>query len=62
MASPHAQPSWAQLVAVGVHGGITGASHWKGVTMPQYSPCAQEPVCVPFTVAQLKDTVVPQPS
>src|SRR4051794_16935121 len=59
IAVPQAQPSWAHEVAP-VHAGGVGASHWKGVLMPQNSPLAQPPPTVAQSILLLFAT--PQPS
>jgi hypothetical protein len=56
IAWPHAQPSPAQVVAVGVQVGCWGASHWNAVFNPQNSPVGQLPQLNVFSAA------VPQPS
>src|SRR5690606_37931843 len=58
-AMPHSHPRAVQVVAS--HSGAGGASHWKGCSMPQYSPLAQPPLpsieqLISFSAA------VPQPS
>jgi hypothetical protein len=42
-ALPHAHPRAAQLVAVGVHVGPLGASHWNAAFEPQNWPVGQVP-------------------